>query len=215
MQNDGSENDAERHQDPVCTSHQMKSERKIKTMTMMCFAKNRVSVPIQPNRRNRVKYSFDEWCTDLLQFKKEVGHCHMPCKFSGHPLLEYCCRSTKVAYKQIQKGKKSKINLSEDMIERLESGFHWQATNYDEGFEKRWHELIRFKEEFGPQRYPTNQPLGRQCKNMQIKCKQKQNCLKTNTNLAQYRIERLEKIDSIGSSSTIRYSRTLQRANNF
>jgi len=43
---------------------------------------------------------------------------------------------------------------------------------------------------------------------MKMPCKHIQTGLKTNTNLAQDRIERLEKIDSVGSSSTMRYSRS-------
>jgi len=60
VQNNGSENDAEHHHFPVCASPRMKSERKIKPLTVMrlCrkgeFQCDKVKT-IQPNRRNRVR----------------------------------------------------------------------------------------------------------------------------------------------------------------
>jgi len=60
---------------------------------------------------------------------------------------------------------KTKCNLSQDRIERLEEiDFQWQGADYDEAFEKRCRELIAFKEDFGhcnvPQKYADDPSLG-------------------------------------------------------
>ena len=98
----------------------------------------------------------------------------------------------------MQKVTKTKSNLSQDRIERLEEiGFEW-GVDYDEAFEKCRRELTSFKEEFGhcniPVRYSGNPSLGQLCSHMRRAYKKMQKGIKTNSKLSQDRIERLEEI---------------------
>ena len=66
------------------------------------------------------------------------------------------------------------------------------------GFNEWCNQLLQFKEEFGhcnvPQRFANNPSLGRWCKTMRTAYKKIQKGTKTNSNLSQDRIERLEEI---------------------
>ena len=84
---------------------------------------------------------FEERCVQLLAFKDEFGHCNVPQKFANNTTLGHWCGNMRAAYKKIQKGMKTKLNLSQDSIERLEEiGFQW-GIDYDEAFERRWNRL--------------------------------------------------------------------------
>jgi len=138
--------------------------------------------------------AFKKRCHELMAFKEEVGHCNVPRRYADNPPLGKWCSNMRTAYKKIQKGMNTSSNLSQDRIERLENiGFQWQGVDYDESFEKRCHELMAFKEEFGhcivPRRYADNPPLGKWCSNMRSAYKKI-----TNHNLSQDRIDQLEKI---------------------
>ena len=105
------------------------------------------------------------------------------------------CSQMRTAYKKIQKGMKTKCNLSTD---RKDIGFQWQFIDDDEAFEKRCRELIAFKEEFGhsnvPQKCANNPSLGHWCDKMRGAYKKIQKGMKPNSNLSQDRIERLDEI---------------------
>ena len=138
--------------------------------------------------------AFEKRCCELIAFKEEFGHCNVPQKYPSNPSLGNWCNNMRVAYKKIQKG------VSQDRIGRLEEiGFQWQVVlDYDEAFEKHCRELIAFKEEFGhclvPRKYPDNPSLGRWCGDMRIAYKKIQKGMKTNSNVSQDRIDRLEEI---------------------
>ena len=68
--------------------------------------------------------SFDKHCHDLVEFKKEFGHCNVPTNYKS--LGSWCC-SLRTAYRGKQKGNKIRMNLSPGIIERLEEiGFKWE-----------------------------------------------------------------------------------------
>jgi hypothetical protein len=106
----------------------------------------------------------------------------------------------RAAYNKIQKGEGPSHNLSQDRIERLEEiSFQWQSVFFDEAFEKRCRaELIAFKEEFGhcnvPHRFANNPSLGQWCNNMKTAYNTIQKGMKSNRNISQDSIERLEEI---------------------
>jgi len=143
---------------------------------------------------------FEKRCRELIAFKEEFGHCKVPRSYADNPSLGQWCSHMRIAYKKVQKGMKASRNLSQGRIERLdEIGFQWQGVyHYDEVFEKRCRELIAFKEEFGhckvPRSYADNPSLGQWCSHMRIAYKKVQKGMKTNSNLSQDRIERLEEI---------------------
>ena len=143
--------------------------------------------------------AFEKRCRELIAFKEEFGHCYVSRRCASNPSLGRWCNDARGAYKKIQKGMKTKINLSQERIERLEEiGFPWQSVYYDEAFEKRCRELVAFKEEFGqcnvPYKYAGNPGLGTWCSHMRTAYKQIQKGTKTSSNLSQDRIERLEEI---------------------
>ena len=91
--------------------------------------------------KKRCALIFEERCVQLLAFKDEFGHCNVPQKFANNTTLGHWCGNMRAAYKKIQKGMKTKLNLSQDSIERLEEiGFQW-GIDYDEAFERRWNRL--------------------------------------------------------------------------
>ena len=143
--------------------------------------------------------TFEKHCRGLITFKEEFGHCNVPTRCENNPSLGRWCGHMRNAYKKIQMGRKSNSNLSQDRIERLEEiGFQWQGVDYDETFEKHCRGLITFKEEFGhcnvPTRCENNPSLGRWCGHMRNAYKKIQMGRKSNSNLSQDRIERLEEI---------------------
>jgi len=96
---------------------------------------------------------------------------------------------------------KANHNLSQEKIERLEQiGFQWQVlrTEYDKKFEKHCHEFIAFKDEFGhcniPYKYTGNPSFGKWCSDIRNAYKKIQKGMKSNSNLSQDRIDRLEEI---------------------
>jgi hypothetical protein len=113
-------------------------------------------------------FSFEERCEMLLIFKEEFGHCNVP--LSRNRSLGDWCKSVRLAHVYIQQGKKPKIKLSQDRIERLEAiGFQWKLRVHDpdEVFEQRCRDLEAFKSEFGhcdvPYTYSADPALGHWC----------------------------------------------------
>jgi len=199
--NNRSESDEEDREPPVHDDHIVERKRKSSadsdastTPQTRKKAKTVKDTSIQQSRTG-----FDEWCNQLFRFKEEFGHCNVPQKYADNLSLGQWCNKMRSAYKKIQKGMKTKYNLSQDRIERLEDiGFQWQGVDYDEAFEKHCRELIAFKEEFGhcnvSQRYADNPSLGQWCSQMRTAYKKVQKGIKTNSKLSQDRIERLEDI---------------------
>jgi len=139
---------------------------------------------------------FEKRYRQLVAFKEEFGHCNVHQRFAGNISLGRWCDSMRKTYNNIQKGTKTRCNLSQGRIERLEEiGFQWQV---DKTFEKRCRELIAFKEEFGhyhvPCKYAGNPSLGHWCSVMRSAYKKNQKRMKANDNRSQGRIERLEEI---------------------
>ena len=87
------------------------------------------SAPQQRKKIRREKYGtthsktdrFDDWFMQLLQFKEANGHCNVPRRYSKNASLAKWCNSIRSAYKKIKDGRKSNVNLSQDVIERLEN----------------------------------------------------------------------------------------------
>ena len=74
--------------------------------------------------------SFDDKCRDLLAFKNTNGHCNVPGKYAQNPSLGNWCNRMRYAYKRMSQGEKTKSNLSEVRIHRLEAmGFKWTSKD--------------------------------------------------------------------------------------
>ena len=71
---------------------------------------------------------FEQRCLDLEAFKKKFGHCNAPPSYSVDRSLGNWCTTIRYTYNQIQQGKPTKSNLSQDRIECLvEIGFEWKG----------------------------------------------------------------------------------------
>ena len=163
---------------------------------------------------------FNVYCDQLVQFKEENGHCHVPWNYTQSPGLGNWCNSIRAAYTNLHNKinstasstststststsnsteKDKKISLSPERLQRLEEiGFDFCGKNQDEKFDKQCAALIKFKKDNGhcnvPQRYTANPSLGQFCTNMRVAY----NCLlikkKPKHNLSNERIERLQEI---------------------
>ena len=64
---------------------------------------------------------FDMRVAELTEFKNEFGHCHVPYNYAENISLGSWCTRLRNAYRQMQKGQKTKMDLSGDRIECLEN----------------------------------------------------------------------------------------------
>jgi len=145
--------------------------------------------------------SFEKRCGQLLAFKDEFGHYNVPTGYSAVSSLGLgqWCKDMRSSYEQIQEGKPSMSNLSQDRIEHLEKiGFKWKVVDSDKKFEKRCLDVETFKKKFGhcdvPGRYSADPSLGHWCSTMRYTYHLVQLGKPTPHNLSQDRIERLEEI---------------------
>ena len=73
--------------------------------------------------------SFDRRCCDLVDFKKEFGHCNVPINYPANQSLGTWCKALRTSYNKFQRGEKTNYNVSDDRIERLTKiGFRWQGA---------------------------------------------------------------------------------------
>ena len=78
--------------------------------------------------------------SELVRFKAEHGHCNVPRRWSENPELGRWVAKQQAVYRRGE--------LSPDRVERLEAlGFEWDPSSAS--WEKRFSELVRFKEEHG------------------------------------------------------------------
>jgi hypothetical protein len=73
--------------------------------------------------------TFEDRCTELLEFKEENGHCRVP-KTKSKDVKYYSLGNwvgnMRSPYRAIQRGEKPKRNISEAEIKRLgDIGFEW------------------------------------------------------------------------------------------
>mmetsp|Transcript_16748 Transcript_16748/g.24760 ORF Transcript_16748/g.24760 Transcript_16748/m.24760 type:complete len:270 (+) Transcript_16748:203-1012(+) len=96
----------------------------------------------------------------LLRFRKQHGHCHVPCVYNADPSLARWVKRQRYHYYLYANGKQSPIKC--DRIEKLEEiGFIWHAQ--EALWQDRLNELLSFKKMYGhcvvPTNYPENQTL--------------------------------------------------------
>ena len=106
--------------------------------------------------------SWEERFKELQAFKKEHGHCNVPCRYKANPVLGRWVAN-------LRQRKKRGI-LTEDNIRILDAlGFCWDrkpavARAMTAVWKQRINELKAFKKEHGhcnvPGQYPPNRPLG-------------------------------------------------------
>jgi hypothetical protein len=117
-------------------------------------------IDISPSIRNHSGMDthsalWEKWLSELVWFKEEHGHCNVPRGWRENPELGTWVNNQRSNY--------SRGKLSPDRMERLEAlGFEWDK--HAVFWEKRFSELVRFKEEHGhcnvPDRRSENPQLG-------------------------------------------------------
>jgi len=112
--------------------------------------------------KNPLDTAWEEMFAELALFKEQFGHSNVPQQYTENKKLGKWVKwvsHQRTLYKQGR--------LSKDRIERLESiGFTWRGKNpLDTAWDKRFAELVRFKEQYGhsnvPQQYTENKKLGK------------------------------------------------------
>ncbi len=97
----------------------------------------------------------------LKQFQQENGHCLVP--RVGRDKLGDFVTEQRRQYKLLREGKPSRMTVKRKaMLDEL--GFCWQVRQRS-GWNDRFEELLKFREEYGdtivPQQYEPNRPLGK------------------------------------------------------
>jgi len=88
--------------------------------------KTRKKAKADKGNSTRSNTIFNERCNQLIRFKEEFGHCNAPHRYAENPSLGQWCSDVRSTYKNIQKETKTKYNLSQGRIERLEEiGLQW------------------------------------------------------------------------------------------
>jgi len=163
------------------------------------------------NPRRCKQQTFEGRCKQLKDFKSEFGHCNVNRNYSMDPSLGNWCKTMRRYYNQIQQGQKSKGNLTQDQIARLEEiGFKWGKDKVT--FEQHCRDLETFKSEFGhcnvPFKYSADPSLGQWCNNMRYYYNQIQQGQTSKINLTQDQIKRLEELVSNVNSND--YGKTFE-----
>lgn len=117
----------------------------------------------------RKETKFNKWWKvrylELVEFKKENGHCHVPQRYHPNKSLGKWVHKQRQEFRKLRKGESS--SLTKNRVEALKSiGFQCTPSNKAESlWQKRYNELVHYQNKNGhckvPQHYPPNQPLGK------------------------------------------------------
>jgi Helicase associated domain len=155
---------------------------------------------VQADNDARWKRRFEE----LKEYKIKHGHCNVPQSTDLGKWVKMQRENKHEA--DLKKAgrtplrKKPKPCLSQDRVDRLEAiGFQWRVAKPAVGWDKRYQQLIDYKNQFGdcnvPQSYPQDKPFGRWV--MKQRC---QHSLKLRGEKSQLTDDREKKLNDIGFS---------------
>lgn len=134
---------------------------------------------------------------DLLEFKRQKGHCDVPHRYASNLSLGEWVSTQRREFKKKCNGWSS--CLTEQRIQSLNKvGFQWiMKKENDVIWKQRYESLLQFKRQYGhcnvPQRYPENDTLGKWVATQRREYRKRYDG-KT-SHLSQSRLEALEKID--------------------
>ena len=142
----------------------------------------------------------------LLEYKQEHGHSHVPANCREYPGLGVWVRNQRREHRKLLDEEPS--TLSQERLDALESlGFKWY-TPHARAWEARFQELVAFKKQHGhahvPEVYHDNPPLGQWCMNQRTNYKLY--CSGEPTGMT---AERIEKLQEIGFAFSLRETRWL------
>jgi len=149
------------------------------------------------NNNNNTKfrpYQAEKWrerYEDLLQFRKEHGHCLVPHTYPANSILARWVKRQRYQYKLFQMKEQSSMTL--ERIQLLANvGFVWHS--HEIVWQERLNELLIFKRQFGHCLVPSNFPFNPKLATW-VKCQRRQYKLYLRgsaTNITDARIEILE-----------------------
>ena len=143
-------------------------------------------------------YQAEQWSdkfAELLEFKKERGHCNVPHTFQENPSLARWVKRQRYQYKVI-KLDKGVSTLTEDRVQALERvGFVWDS--HSAAWYSRLNDLEAYRQAHGhcnvPSNYPENPPLS-----TWVKCQRRQYKLFQLGNPCNMSLERIEALQKLG-----------------
>ena len=134
---------------------------------------------------------------ELVKFKEQNGHCHVPQRYSPNQALGAWVHKQRQDFRKMDSGKVSSLNPFR--IQALDSiGFQATASNRAEAlWQKRYNELLAYKRRYGnchvPQVYLPNKALGKWVHRQRHELKKAHE--KKDSFLTPDRIEALKSID--------------------
>mmetsp|Transcript_25616 Transcript_25616/g.71571 ORF Transcript_25616/g.71571 Transcript_25616/m.71571 type:complete len:591 (+) Transcript_25616:373-2145(+) len=150
--------------------------------------------------KNRFRpYQSEQWSEkfdELLEFKKNRGHCCVPHTFEENPALARWVKRQRYQYKLKNEGKQS--TMTDERVRILEDvGFIWDS--HSAAWFDRLNELRVYRKQHGNCNVPSNYPANPQLATW-VKCQRRQYKLfwegsKTSSNMTIERIAELEKLD--------------------
>lgn len=158
---------------------------------------------------NAQEAAWDRQLNDLIKFRQENGHCHVPLSHTKFPRLGLWVKEQRRHYSLRKQGKKS--HMTDQRIKALTGvGFCWDT--HEAIWMERFRELTEFKEKYGtclvPTGYSNNPKLGTWVHHQRRQYK-KRKCGKSDCHITKERIQALESLgfvwhpreDTMNSSS--------------
>jgi len=121
----------------------------------------------------RGKFEDEAWnqrYKELIDYKTKHGNCIVPRNYKPNKQLGAWVMHQRYQYRKLHQGKKS--SMTEERIDKLEEiGLEWNVSHLagamkvdDEAWNRKYGELIEYKEKHGncivPRNYKSNKPLG-------------------------------------------------------
>ena len=155
------------------------------------------------NIHNRFRpYQSEQWSAryqDLIEFRKDRGHCLVPHKWKGNPELAQWVKRQRYQYKLKMQGRHS--TLTDERLKCLNNmGFVWDS--HKAAWEERYDELLQFRQIHGHTNVPSGDSVYPQL-SVWVKCQRRQYRLFYDPNVEErmkstMTTERIQLLDSIG-----------------
>ena len=131
---------------------------------------------------------------ELVEYKKEYGHCLVPLNWKLNPALAHWVKRQRYQYRIMNEGKHS--SMTPERLEALQAlSFTWDSHSV--AWLERWHELAEFKQWYGhpnvPKHYPENRQLA-----IWVKCQRRQYMLCASGQYSNMTPDRIERLNSLG-----------------
>ena len=142
-------------------------------------------------------YQYDIWqerFQELVEYRKEYGHCLVPHNWSGNVPLAQWVKRQRYQYKLLQEGKHSTMSVERRNILNA-MGFVWDSHKV--AWEEKFVQLVQYASQFGhcnvSGRLPQHRPLS-----IWVKCQRRQRKLMERNEKSTMTLDRIERLDQLG-----------------